>query len=202
MKNPHPKKSTKELLSLSPETQIIVNTLAVFYGYSSMTNLATCLAHLGVKHNNKELNPKLLRNHFDPVLKTGVLEEPEKGGGGVRCARALAEVIVRKLVAEGQFEKYADAIERHNPMLVGYRGYAAPDQYLRNARIAFYRGKNEEMNKTLSMASHYISDFPSGDDVLLSWFLNPLDIEWSKNHQQKFLGGLLEYAALHQLLYL
>ena len=84
MENPHLRKSPEELLSLSPEAQIIVNILAVFYGYSSMTNLATCLAHLGVKHNNKELNPKLLRGHLEPLIKTGILEEPEKSGGGVR----------------------------------------------------------------------------------------------------------------------
>jgi len=202
MKNPRRINNTEELLALSPEAQIIVNTLAVFYGYSSMTNLATCLASLGVKHNNKELNPKLLRNHLNPLLKTGVLEEPEKGGGGVRCARALVEVIVRKLVAEGQFEKYAGVIERHNPMLVGYRSYGAPDQYLRTARIAFYRGKDEEMYETLSAGSQYVAGFPRGSDVLLSWFLSPLDIDWSRSHQQKFLGGLVEYAALHQLLYL
>ena len=119
MNSPHPGKNTEEHLSLSPEAQIIVNTLAVFYGYSSITNLATCLTHLGVKHNNRELNPKLLRGHLDPLIKTGVLEEPEKGGGGVRCASPLAESLVRKLVTEGQFEKYAEVIERNNPMLTG-----------------------------------------------------------------------------------
>ena len=186
---------------LTPEQQIIIKVLAVFYGFSSMTNLGSCLSSLGVKNGSKDLNPKLLNVHLRPLLAAGLLEE-SKQSGGVRCIRPIAELVVRMLVDDGQFERYAAVVEQHNPINKGFRSYLPLEHYLRIARIAFYRDDWSEVWENFNSGLRFVPNFPSMGDVLLAWFFGPLDMQWTSRHQPKILGKLLEYAALHKLLYL
>ncbi len=187
--------------SLPAEQQAIMRILAVFHGYSSMINLGNCLFSLGIKKEGKELTWKVLKIHLKPLLAAGLVEEAKKSGG-VRCRPALAEVIARQLVAENLFERYAAVITQHNPTGIGYHTYLSEEQCLREARLAFYLGDGQRLNESLSKGRRLLSNFPAGSDILLSWFLNPLDIEWCRRYQPTMLEGLLEYCALHQLLYL
>ncbi len=194
-------KKLEILPNLSVVQQTIVKVLAVYHGYSSLINLGNCLSRLGVKDGIKEFNPKLLKGQCKPLLASGLLEESGHSGG-VRCTLAIADLIVRKMVSEDQFERHATAIERQNPVMKGFRGYITMEQGLREARIAFYRDDHFQLHESLSSGARFVPNFPSKGDVLLSWFCNPLDLEWTIRHQPKLLGKLLEYGALHQLLYL
>ncbi len=187
--------------SLTLQQQAIIKVLAVYYGYSSMTNLGSCLSSLGVQDGTKAFNPKLLSVHLRPLIASGLLEESRQSAG-VRCIRPIAEYIVRMLVDEGQFERYAAIIEQHNPTHKNFRSYLPKEHYLRVARIAFYHDDWNEVSENFNAGLHFVPDFPFMGDVLLSWFFSPLDIEWTSRHQPKIIGRLLEFGVLHKLLYL
>ncbi len=201
MKTPNVLKYIETHQALTPEQQIIIKVLAVFYGFSSMINLGSCLSSLGVKNGAKDLNPKLLNVHLRPLLAAGLLDESRQSGG-VRCNRTIAELVVRMLVDDGQFERYAAVVEQHNPINRGFRSYLPLEHYLRIARIAFYRDDWSEVDENFNSGSRFVPNFPSMGDVVLSWFFSPLDMQWTSRHQPKILGKLLEYVALHKLLYL
>lgn len=192
--------------ALSPDLQTIIKTLAVYNSYISPAKLSKCLAHLGLKGDKDELGPKLLKAYLKPLLDTDLIEESRQSGavqsGAVRCNRAIAEIIVREMVASGEFERYAVAIEQENPATKGFYGYHLPEEYLRTARIAFYRGDIKKLNTSFDNGSSFIHNFPYSGDILLSWFLNPLDIEWTRRYQAQIFPQLLELSALHQILYL
>jgi len=201
MKTPNVLKYIEIHQAFTPEQQIIIKVLAVFYGYSSMTNLGSCLSSLGVKNGTKDLNPKLLNVHLRPLLAAGLLDESRQSGG-VRCIRPIAELIVRMMIDDGQFERYAAVVEQHNPINRNFRSYLPLDQYLRIARVAFYRDDWSQLSENFNAGSRFVPNFPPIGENLLAWFFSPLDVEWTSRHQPKILGKLLEYGALHKLLYL
>ena len=58
------------------------------------------------------------------------------------------------------------------------------------------------MQTCLNVGMRYPGGMPSHADLYLSWFLNPLDVEWFRQKHGLILREMAEFAALHQLLYL
>ncbi|TPQ24447.1 DEAD/DEAH box helicase [Methylomonas koyamae] len=191
----------KAYQSLTADQQTVMKLLALYYGYSSPTNLAKCLAALGIKEAGKALKSDVVKSRLKPLLKLGLIDENAKSGGS-RCCRTLVEVIARQMVDAGEFKRYASAVLAANPPGIGYYRYGSVEDCIRDARLQFYRGDYRKVDECLESGERYLGKLPPANELYLSWFLNPLDSAWfSKNHPQ-LLVGLAAYAGMHQLLYL
>lgn len=187
--------------ALPAELQILVNLLAVYYGYCSLTNIAKCLASLGIKEGNRVLKPETVKARLRPLITAGLLEENARPGG-TRCARTLAETITRQLVSDKEFEMYACVVQQLNPAGSGYYRYNTVDDCIREARLYFHRGDYLKMQECLEAGRRYPGSLPHGIDLYLSWFLNPLDVDWFSRQHPLILREMAGYACLHQLIYL
>lgn len=187
--------------ALPSDLQTIVNLLAVYYGYCSFTNIAKGLADLGIKEGNRLLKSETVKARLRPLIADGLLEENSRPGG-TRCDRTLVEVITRHLVAENQFETYAAVILALNPPKSSYYRYNSPEDCLQEARIQFHRGEYAKVHECLTLGRRVWSGLPNIIDLYLSWFLNPLDVDYFKQRHSTVLTQLAEYAGLHQLIYL
>jgi superfamily II DNA or RNA helicase len=187
--------------TLNAEQQIILKLLAVYYGYSSLINLAKCLGSLGIREGDKVLKSEALKARLKPLLKEGLVEENAKSGG-TRCCRTLAEVLTRQAVVDKEFDLFAGAVQMHNPPGHGYYRYSTVDDCIREARIQFYRGAYDKVDECLESGAHYLGKLPPVNELYLSWFLNPLDVAWFTTHHPQLLLGLAGFSGLHQLLYL
>jgi len=191
----------KTYRTLTAEQQIILKVLAVYYGYSSLINLAKCLASLGIREGDKTLKSEAVKARLKPLIKEGLLEENVKSGG-TRCCRTLAEVLTRQAVVDKEFDLFAGAVQMQNPPGLGYYRYSTVDDCIREARIQFYRGDYAKVDECLESGAHYLGKLPPVNELYLSWFLNPLDVAWFTTHHPQLLLGLAGFSGLHQLLYL
>lgn len=201
MQSPRLAERLQAYRSLTAEQQIILKLLATYYGYCSLTNLAKCLSSLGIKEGNKILKSETVKARLKPLIKAELVEENAKSGGS-RCCRTLAEVITRQMIIDNDFETYAAAVLQHNPPGLGYYRYNTVDDCIREARIQFYRGDYAKVDECLENGGRYLGKLPSGNELYLTWFLNPLDAAWFSRYHPQLLVGLSGYAGLHQLLYL
>ncbi len=186
---------------LPAEHQAIVKLLAVYYGYCSLTTLAKCLASMGIKEGGKVLKSESVKARLKPLISAGILEENPRPGG-TRCSRALAEVIARKLVDDGEFEAFVSVVLQHNPPGHGYYRYNNVDDCIREARIFFHRADYAQVETCLRIGQHYPGKVPEIADLYLSWFLNPLDIVCFARQHPKLILDMAAYSAVHQLVYL
>ncbi|NJA04919.1 DEAD/DEAH box helicase [Methylococcaceae bacterium WWC4] len=186
---------------LPAEHQTIVKLLAMYYGYCSLTTLAKCLASLGIKEGGKVLKSESVKARIKPLIAAGLLEENPRPGG-TRCSRALAEVIVRQMVDDNEFERYAAVVTTHNPPGHGYYRYNSVDDCIREARLFFHRGDYAQVAQCLKIGDHYPGKIPDPIDLYLSWFLNPLDLAGFARQHGPLLLEMAGFAAMHQLVYL
>ncbi|MCQ8102892.1 DEAD/DEAH box helicase [Methylomonas sp. SURF-2] len=201
MHSNNPAKLLQTYRNLPADLKTLVNLLAVYYGYCSLTNIAKCLAGLGIKEGSRVLKSETVKARLRPLIAEGLLEENARPGG-TRCARGLAESITRQLVAANEFEKYALEVFALNPPSRGYYRYNSAEDCIREARIHFHRGDYQQMQGCLQIGRRYPGNLPSDIDLYLSWFLNPLDVAWFQQHHSPVLPEMAEYACLHQLIYL
>lgn len=201
MQSSHLVERLKTYGTLTAEQQIILKLLAVYYGYSSLINLAKCLASLGIREGDKTLKSDAVKARLKPLIKAGLLEENAKSGG-TRCCKTLAEVLIRQAVVDKDFDLFAGAVQMQNPPGHGYYRYSTVDDCIREARIQFYRGDYARVSECLESGSHYLGKLPPVNELYLSWFLNPLDVAWFTKHHPQILIGLASFSGLHQLLYL
>ncbi|MGY6276727.1 DEAD/DEAH box helicase [Methylomonas sp. MgM2] len=201
MTYPQRAKLLQAYLALPADLQVIVNLLAVYHGYCSLTNIAKMLANLGIKEGSRILKSETVKARLRPLIAEGLLEENVRPGG-TRCSRALVEVITRQLIADKEFEMYAAEVLALNPAGKGYYRYNTAEDCVREARIYFHRGNYQEMQACLELGGRYPGGLPSHVDLYLSWFLNPLDVAWFQRRHGLILKELAEYAALHQTIYL
>jgi len=187
--------------ALPADLQTIVNLLAVYHGYCSLTNIAKMLAKLGIKEGSRVLKSETVKARLRPLIAEGILEENVRPGG-TRCSRALVEVITRQLIAEKEFEMYAVEVLALNPTGKGYYRYNTAEDCIREARIYFHRSDYPEMQACLDTGMRYPGGLPSHIDLYLSWFLTPLDVVWFQQQHALILKEMAGYAALHQLIYL
>lgn len=187
--------------ALPADLQTLVNVLAVYNGYCSLTNLAKALSGLGIKEGSRVLKSETVKARLRPLVAEGILEENVRPGG-TRCSRALVEVITRQLVDEKEFERYAAEVLALNPPGKGYYRYNTADDCIREARIYFHQGDYQQMQACLEVGRRYPGNLPSHIDLYLSWFLNPLDVFWFQRHHPLIIREMAGYAALHQLIYL
>lgn len=188
-------------LALPADLQTIVNLLAVYYGYCSFTNIAKGLADLGIKEGNRLLKSETVKARLRPLIADGLLEENSRPGG-TRCDRSLVELITRHLVADKQFETYATVILALNPPKSSYYRYNSPEDCLQEARIQFHRGEYAKVEECLTLGRRIWVGLPNIIDLYLTWFLNPLDVDYFKQHHGAALTQMAQYSALHQLIYL
>ncbi|MCK9604884.1 MAG: DEAD/DEAH box helicase [Methylomonas sp.] len=187
--------------ALPGDLQMLVNLLAVYYGYCSLTNIAKCLAGLGIKEGNRVLKAETVKARLRPLIAEGLLEENVRPGG-TRCARNLVESLTRQLVADNEFEKYAAQVFALSSPSQGYYRYNTAEDCIREARIHFHRGDYQKMQECLNIGRRYPGNLPSHIDLFLSWFLSPLDMAWFQTHRSQVLQEMAGYACLHQLIYL
>ncbi len=187
--------------ALPADLQVIVNLLSVYHGYCSLTNIGKALAGLGIKEGSRVLKSETVKARLRPLIAEGLLEENVRPGG-TRCSRSLVEVITRQLIADKEFEMYAAEVLALNPAGKGYYRYNSAEDCIREARIHFHRGDYPEMQACLDMGGRYPGNLPSHIDLYLSWFLNPLDVDWFQKQHPLILKDMAEYAALHQVVYL
>ena len=186
---------------LPAEHQAIVKLLAVYYAYCSLTTLAKCLATLGIKEGGKVLKTESVKARIKPLIAAGILEENPRPGG-TRCSRMLAEVIVRQMVDDREFEPYVSVVLEHNPPGHGYYRYNSADDCIREARIFYHRRDYAQVDTCLRIGEHYPGKMPDRADLYLSWFLNPLDIVCFARQHPGLILQMAAYAAMHQQLYL
>lgn len=187
--------------SSNADEKTLVELLSVYYGYCSQTHLGKCLAGLGIKDGNKILKSEAVRARLKPLLKAGVVDE-HAHAGSVRCHRAIVEVISRRLLDSGQFDRYVEAIRSVGLPKSGYYRYSSAEECIQDVRIAFYLGDYEQAQQTLAQGQRYPGNLPILADLYLAWFLNPIDVEWYRRHHAAVLSVLAKNAALHQVVYL
>ena len=187
--------------ALPADLQTIVNLLAVYNGYCSLTNLAKALAGLGIKEGSRVLKSETVKARLRPLIAEGLLEENARPGG-TRCVRALVEVITRQLISDQEFEIYAHEVLALNPPGRGYYRYNTADDCIREARIYFHRADYQQMQSCLDAGRRYPGNLPGHIDLYLTWFLNPLDVAWFQKHHSQIIREMARYAALHQSVYL
>lgn len=186
---------------LRTDDKVLVELLAVQYGYCSLTHLGKCLVGLGITDNNKSLKPDAVKTRLKPLLKSELVEE-HAHAGSFRCQRVLVEIVTRRLVDEGRLDAYVRAIQSVSLLKSGYYRYSNIEQCVQEVRIEFYRGNYPLVEQYLDNAEHYLQQLPTREDLYLSWFLNPLDVDWYLKHHPTLVGLLAHDAALHQLVYL
>lgn len=201
MHQPQRIKLIESYRALPADLQIIINLLAVYHGYCSLSNIGKMLANLGIKEGNRVLKSETVKARLRPLIADGLLEENVRPGG-TRCSRALVEVITRQLVADKEFEIYAAEVLALNPPGKSYYRYNTAEDCIREARIHFHRGDYQEMQACLDMGQRYPGNLPSHIDLYLSWVLNPLDALWFREKHALIVREIAGYAALHQLVYL
>ncbi|PPD30385.1 MAG: helicase SNF2 [Methylomonas sp.] len=187
--------------ALPGDLQILMNLLAVYYGYCSQTNIAKALASLGIMEGSRVLKAETVRARLRPLIASGLLEENVRPGG-TRCCRALVEVITRQLIQNQEFDVYAAVVLQLNPSGSGYYHYNTADDCIREARIYFHRGDYQKMQACLDMGQRYPGNMPNHIDLYLSWFFNPIDMVWFNQRHALIASEVAGYAALHQLVYL
>jgi len=187
--------------ALPADLQAVVNLLAVYHGYCSLTNIAKMLAGLGIKEGSRVLKSETVKARLRPLIAEGLLEENVRPGG-TRCSRLLVETLTRQLIADREFEIYAAEVLASSPQGNSYYRYNTAEDCIREARIHFHRGDYQEMQNCLEIGRRYPGNLPVSADLYLAWFMNPLDVAWFQNRHGLIVGNLAEYAALHQKIYL
>ena len=201
MNNPQRSKLLNAYQALPGDLQTLVNLLAVYYSYCSQTNIAKGLASLGIKEGSRVLKAETIRARLRPLIASGLLEENVRPGG-TRCCRALVEVITRQLIQNQDFDAYATVVKGLNPTGSGYYHYNTAEDCIREARIHFHRGDYQKLQACLDMGQRYPGNLPNHIDLYLSWFFNPIDMDWFNNRHALIAAEMAGYAALHQMLYL
>ena len=186
---------------LSVEQQMIVKLLAVYHDYMSLTSLSKCLYSLGIKDGSKMVKTESIKTRIKELIKEGVLQENTKPGG-TRCARSIAELIVRQMVDAGEFERYAELVIKESGYGNGYYRYHSVEECVREVRIHFYRGDYALVQTGLKLGERYPGKVPDQIELYLNWFLNPLDLDWFSRHHPSLLVEMAGIAGLHQQLYL
>ena len=187
--------------SLSDEQKSIVKLFALAYGYISLTSMGKALTRIGIDEAGKPLKPESLKVRLKPLLQAELLEENAKQGQ-VRCSRWLAEVVVRELITEQTFEIYLQALEIPTPIGAYFHRYQTAEECVRDARLAFYRGQYDHVTAILAMGKHFFTLLPLEADLYLQWFINPIDVDWFKQHHPAVLPQMALFIALHQQRYL
>ena len=131
---------------LSPGEQILVQFCSLFMEPVSMTTVIRCFDVTGIafagsgKTSWQNLQPALKR-----IVKLGLVDDH------YQCPESFREIVTRRAVAEGHFEKMARSIQRLMPgnrYLSRYSPEYDWRRVLRDFRIAFYRQDSREV-KTL-----------------------------------------------------
>ncbi|PPD20433.1 MAG: helicase SNF2 [Methylomonas sp.] len=194
-------KSLDGYQKLAVDQQVVVNLLAVYYGYASLATIGKCLAELGIKEGSRVLKTESVRARLKPLISSGLLEENARPGG-IRCVRGLAEFVTRRLVADQIFERYVVVIVRCNPLGTGYYRYQTTDDCIRDARIHFHRGDHAQVNNCVEVGRRHPGNLLHIADLYLSWLLHPLDAVWLQRQHESVLPELLAEICLHQIVYL
>ncbi len=193
-------KHLTQFQALPLELQSIVKVLAVYHDYISLTSLSKCLYSLGIKDGSKMVKAESIKARIKPLIKEGLLQENAKPGG-TRCARSIAELIVRHMVDAGEFEKYAELVIRESGYGGGYYRYHSIEECIREVRIHFYRGDYDQVESSLKLGERYPGKVPDRIELYLAWFLNPLDLDWFRRHHPVLLVELAAFAGIHQQVY-
>ncbi len=187
--------------ALPADLKTIVNLLAVYYGYCSFTHIAKGLGGFGIMEGNRLLKSETIKARLRRLVTDGLLEENARPGG-TRCHRALVEIITRELIEQGEFESYAAEVLTLNPPRSSYYRYNSQEDCLQDARIQFYRGDFTKMQECLEQGGRLWSGLPNRSDLTLSWFLNPLDIQFFQKWRPALLVIMNTEVAQHQLVHL
>ncbi len=140
----HCQRLAAEYEKLSADAKSLMDMLSLFYSPVSYNML------LEGFENCKVL--KSSGNNFTRADLNLLAKELQKknlvvqvSGRGMGCHQDVAEVITRKIVQRGEFERFADGIMKalHETELRWQFGFASGDVLTRRMRFAFYLGKTE-----------------------------------------------------------
>ncbi|WP_239649787.1 DEAD/DEAH box helicase [Methylocucumis oryzae] len=187
---------------LTDEQLMIMNILAVYYSYCSLTVMISCLSSLGIKASTgKALKSSDIKPYYDALNKLNLIEHNPKLGN-YRCNRHIAELITRELVTQRQFQRYFEVLTPHITLAnTTYLYFNSDEECIRNARIQFYCRDYTTVKKFISVRQRYSTKFNSIDSYL-SWLLNPFDPEWLAREHPVMTDELAGYIGVHQLSYL
>ncbi len=186
---------------LTGEQLAILKVTAVYYDAISLTTLSRCLFALNVKDGVRAIKSESLKTRIKPLLKLGLLQDSLKQGG-VKCARNLAEIIARRMVDEDEFALYAEVVVKESAYGGGFYRYQGAEDCVREARIFFYRGDYAKMRHCLELQQRSLNKAPDLHDLYLTWFMNPVDVDWFRRRHPQLLGEITGLTAVHQILYL
>jgi len=182
---------------LPAEQQELLKLLSVYYDFAQITLIAKALPLLKL---SKTLKTDALKPILQALLRSQLLEQP-RNQPSFRSQRMLAESITRQLVSDNEFELYARVIEKISAFNSNDFHRTSAEDYLRHARIQFYRGDYAKVNQILDVGRRY-KQLPNILDIYLSWLSNPLDADWLSRQHPLFVQQYACYLGLHQLLYL
>jgi len=153
---------TEKYENLSPDARMVLELLSVFYTPASYKHLLKYFAECDMRSDTgKAFDQAALRAIVNELQRKDLVTQVS--GKGAACQRDVVEVITRKIVARGEFERLADDLMR---ALSEYEfrwryGYSDPEMFMRRLRIAFYNhdlNLFEELHETFwSFHSEYIT---------------------------------------------
>ena len=173
------KKFPKIYSALTPEQKTVLKCLSVIYEKVARKNLIACLIQAGVKNKlGKVFVVKEINQLLKPLEKRGLVTASPQG---IRCTQETVELVSQEAVSDKSFDGLAMAVQKIINVReawstsVWYKNY---EQGVRDIRIAFYRGRNEQqLEKILSAVRNQFPEkyFKKHPFELL--FFNPFNKE-------------------------
>ena len=169
---------------LSTVSKKIVQLFSIIYGTINRNDFISCVSSCRIRDDkDKALTLKTLGQYINNLIDLGVLVQ--KRGKGAQCHPLLTEIATRDAVKQKSFELFAKITEQKLSNNSSYSRYCWEDWYfLRKIRIAVY---SYDLNALVEEFEDYTQYHRYGydqdsvlswEDILLSIFNNPFDINW------------------------
>ena len=162
---------------LSEQEQTVLQLLSIVYEPTARTSLMQCANKAGIRTSRKvQFTSRTWKPLVDRLKKERLVVEER---GKISCQPLIVEVLTRQAVRQGRFEKLAAAADETfpGPSTWKYFYYNTYESFLRDLRLALYRGDLETLEQVQS--SQVYRSF--GRIEVSPWERicnNPFDREW------------------------
>ncbi len=184
----------------TPLRQNIVQLLSVFYGPTSLANIAAALNHIKVTTaTGKTITPSNLRPQITNLMEHQILIY---GAGHLpQCHPLIVEMVTREVVESDHFEPMFQAVKsifhprRQSGRINRIRHICrSKDELYREARLALYEGDYEMLPQLFLDYSNYnyYATPVALENFLMDVASNPFDASWLPKLPPEHYGSVLK----------
>ncbi|ERN43148.1 superfamily II DNA/RNA helicase, SNF2 family [Rubidibacter lacunae KORDI 51-2] len=162
----------------------MVRLVAIAYEPVARGIFAAMLQQVGVQHpRGKAWTTAHVKPYCERLIADGLLVAEQRRG--MRCQPAILEVATRDAIAAGEFKRLSGVVQQLKPLRqYGKSGpllFDSEDQFVREVRIALYRGDwkaIQQYERDFRTYSYYRNEKLATSSVLVWVSSNPFDGEW------------------------